>query len=208
MRRHHVFTAEDLAALAPRFWPKVDKTGGPLDPILGLCWPWTGALAVNGYGQWHPHARVHVPAHRFATMLEVGRTLEFREVVMHRCRMRSCCRPEHHRIGSHHLNNAHTAAGKTGFVGEKNGQAVLTEEIVMGFRARAALGGDRAWIREEAARLGINAGHLCSCINGYAWSHLPGAVTLRKPQRNRHAEQAAMVSEFIGLPIYDSAVSP
>lgn len=31
--------------LAERFWPKVDKSGGP-----DACWPWLGGINGDGYG--------------------------------------------------------------------------------------------------------------------------------------------------------------
>lgn len=197
-RKHAEFSAEQLAALAPRFWSKVDRSGGP-----DACWTWTASLATNGYGQWYPRDGVHVPAHRFAKMLEAGSTLEFREVVMHaRARKcaKSCVNPGHLVIGTHALNNLHTTAEGDGFVGVANGMAKLTEQDVI--RARelvaATVGrNERAEvIRREAERLGVHEGHLRSCVIGRFWSHLPGAVVVRRRLPSRHEEVRATVAAF------------
>lgn len=60
-RRSH-----DPAALAQRFWPKVDTSGGP-----DACWPWTSRIDDYGYGIIvREGAEVH--AQRVAYLLMVG----------------------------------------------------------------------------------------------------------------------------------------
>lgn len=194
-RRHAEFTSEQLAAMEPRFSVKVDKSGGP-----EACWLWTASIATNGYGQWYPSDGVHVPAHRFAKMLAVGRTLGFCEVVMHRCRIKRCVNPAHLEVGTHALNNMHAAAEGHGFIGAANGMARLTEADILGVRALVAATVGRsertAIIRSEATRLGVHHGHLHSCVVGRFWSHLPGAVILRRALPSRHAEVKKTVAEF------------
>jgi hypothetical protein len=64
--------------LAPRFWPKVDKSGAVPDsrPDLGPCWPWTGNIdKKSGYGNlWFN--RTNLLAHRVSYELSVGRIPE------------------------------------------------------------------------------------------------------------------------------------
>jgi hypothetical protein len=84
-----------------RFWAKVDKSGG-----LDACWPWTGYVGPNGYGQYGGNGSERL-AHRNAYLYAVG---EFPDglVLDHlchtadpqcadndACRHRRCCQPLH-----------------------------------------------------------------------------------------------------------------
>ena len=70
------------------FWGLVD-VGHPLG-----CWTWTGAVALSGYGNWYPGARVSEFAHRRAYELLMGPIPAGRELD-HLCRNRLCCNPDH-----------------------------------------------------------------------------------------------------------------
>ena len=72
-----------------RFWPKVDRSGGP-----DACWPWRAHLAWNGYGEFRVSKSKLVKAHRFAYEAshgDVPRGLD----LDHLCRNRSCVNPTH-----------------------------------------------------------------------------------------------------------------
>ena len=76
---------------AVRFWAKVDRPNGPLDP--GPCWLWTARHARDGYGTFKVNGR-QVLAHRWAYEWfydEIDNTL----VLDHICRVRDCVNPWH-----------------------------------------------------------------------------------------------------------------
>lgn len=90
------------------FWAKVDFDTHDED----RCWPWTGQILRNGYGQLHLRVAGNpkVMAHRLAYVLEVGDIpddSEIRYEVDHKCHdasvcklrgdcpHRRCCNPSH-----------------------------------------------------------------------------------------------------------------
>jgi hypothetical protein len=75
-----------------RFWPKVDRSGGP-----DACWPWLAAKnkARGGYGVvMGPVGQKLVYAHRATYALMVGEIPAGLDID-HLCRNRSCCNPAH-----------------------------------------------------------------------------------------------------------------
>lgn len=83
---------------AERFWPKVDKSGGP-----DACWPWLGSRKEDGYGFFVYQART-TRAHRVALILSGVDVPEYDGgtgkglVVDHICKSVSCCNPKHLRL--------------------------------------------------------------------------------------------------------------
>lgn len=172
----------DAVRLVPRFWSKVDRTGDQ-----DSCQPWLGALAVNGYGQWHPYGGVHIPAHRFALVLKLGRDLAWDEITLHLCRTKACCNPEHLDVGSHADNHLHAALMGHCRSGEGNPMSRLSDADVIDVRARAATEYQHGWLANEARRLKISACDLGRIIRGQYWPHLPGGVDFGHRERMRAA---------------------
>lgn len=73
---------------APRFWSKVDKSGGP-----DACWPWLAGKNDEGYGTFYLDGRTH-RAHRVAYRWANGPVPDG-FVLDHLCRMPSCVNPAH-----------------------------------------------------------------------------------------------------------------
>jgi hypothetical protein len=71
--------------LEDRFWPKVDKSGD--------CWTWLAAIDKAGYGRFSLNSKPAY-AHRVSFEIAYG-PLELGSTLDHRCRNRSCVRPEH-----------------------------------------------------------------------------------------------------------------
>ncbi|MFC5374753.1 HNH endonuclease signature motif containing protein [Brevundimonas faecalis] len=97
--------AANSIEIAPSWRARVDRRGGG-----AACWPWTGGLMTNGYGQ----TRVRMQgrwrsagAHQVAYYLATGvweRRADGR-LVRHLCHNRLCCNPAHLRGGTA-LDNA------------------------------------------------------------------------------------------------------
>lgn len=77
--------------LADRFWPKVDKSGGP-----EACWPWTGCVnRVDQCGwMWGGPGRPMQRAHRVAWELAHG-PIPAGHVIARTCDTKLCVNPAH-----------------------------------------------------------------------------------------------------------------
>lgn len=88
------------AALVRRFWPKVDRSGGPT-----ACWPWIAkAKHPFGYGRMNSRG-AQLKAHQIAFVLANGGPLGDIHV-RHSCDFPGCCNPAHLIAGTHKDNMA------------------------------------------------------------------------------------------------------
>lgn len=100
-------------SLADRFWPKVDVQG------LDECWPFTGSIRPNGYGQISTRrGEPPMKAHRVAFLLTHGSLTSGMDVA-HLCdewyapgdlAYRRCCNPAHLVEQTRKENLAHAEA--------------------------------------------------------------------------------------------------
>lgn len=169
-----------------RFWRKVDKNGPTPDPVLygdiGACWVWTAGFFNDGYGayKWNGQNR---RTHRFSWMLRHGHVRDGLWV-LHRCDNPACVRVDHLWLGTSEENTAdrHTkgrsASGdKNGSRtrpdrvrrGEKNGCAILTEDLVREIRRLVGTGLTR---KEAGERLGIKAPTVYAVAARRLWRHV------------------------------------
>ena len=72
-----------------RFWPKVDRSGGP-----DACWPWLARRDRQGYGAFAVVGEAK-RAHRVAWELANGRPFPADLVADHLCRNTWCVNPDH-----------------------------------------------------------------------------------------------------------------
>ena len=115
-----------------RFEAKVIRTDG--------CWEWTAGKFSTGYGAFKLSGRLQ-KAHRIAYELYVGKIPDGL-CVCHRCDNPGCVRPDHLFLGTH-ADNARDKIDKgrgNQPLGERNGQAKLTEAQVVAIRSRYAAG--------------------------------------------------------------------
>lgn len=180
----------DFQSVVERFWLKVERPEGP-----DACWLWTGDLSNNGYGTFTVGDDRSL-AHRFAYALANG-PIPDGLVLLHSCDMRACVRPSHLKPDTQQANMDDMWAKERGASGdrngarlyptrmkrgEENGNARLTEAMVVEARRLASEGVPR---REIALRLGgvATAQGLHNAIVGATWAHLPGAIPVGEGRR-------------------------
>jgi hypothetical protein len=79
-----------------RFLAKVRKTD--------TCWLWLGSLSKKGYGVAYLPPKKPVRAHRLSYFLEYG-SFDESLMVLHKCDVRACVRPDHLFLGNAMTNN-------------------------------------------------------------------------------------------------------
>lgn len=153
-------TREEIAA---RFWPRVDKSGGP-----DACWPWTRGKARNGYGMFRVPRHAQRGAHRVALVLS-GVDVPDNLFVCHRCDNRVCCNPAHLFVGSPTENMRDAVSKRRHAHGEKSGTARFTEADIISIRARF-LGGETQ--SSIARTLGCRQSSISSIVLRKTWAHV------------------------------------
>lgn len=146
-------------SLADRFWPKVDKTE--------TCWLWTAGKDNKGYGCLATGTGFD-RAHRVAWILCNGEIKDGLEVC-HKCDNPSCCNPDHLFLGTHAENMGDCVKKERQSRGEKNGHAIITEEIVRSIRRLASQGMNRTSI---ANKFSLGKTHVDKIIWRTRWKHV------------------------------------
>jgi len=152
--------------LADRFWPKVDKSGGP-----DSCWPWiAGKVGGTGYGKIQGEGGAsgpHLRAHRVSWELSNGPVPDGKRV-LHRCDNPPCCNPAHLFLGTD-ADNQHDMRAKGRFVpkmGEQHYYAKLNEHQVQEIRR------DPRTLREIAADYGLGQNSVSQIKRRITWKHV------------------------------------
>lgn len=151
--------------LSDRFWPKVDQSGGP-----DACWPWTGSLDGDGYGQISVGGKT-VKANRLAWILTNGPLPAGKPVVRHVvCRNPPCCNPAHLAPGTHAENRADAVSDGTISRGQQHRSARLTEADVLEIRRLHVEEGLN--YRRIARRFGVDESTVRDIVAGRTWAHV------------------------------------
>lgn len=157
------------------FWSKVDKQG-PIHPIFGPCWVWTGTKDAKGYGfTWigpDRKTRQHIRTHRLSYRLHVG-SIPDGLSVLHRCDNTSCVRPDHLFLGTQ-LDNMRDMCRKGRHnpgnrKSTNNPRAKLTAAVIEQARAMHARGDSYPTI---AARFGVGPAAVGRVIRGESWQEV------------------------------------
>lgn len=159
--------------LVDRFWPKVDRSGGP-----AACWPWQGVVDQGGYGRIGSAGR-HGPVlktHRVAYELVCG-PIPPGAVICHTCDNPPCCNPAHLFAGTAKANTQDSIAKGRMHFGERDGHAKLTATQVRDIRQRRASGVHRLALAQE---YGLHPRSIDAIVRRQRWAHLSecGALTL------------------------------
>jgi hypothetical protein len=150
-----VRSRRSVETLADRFWPRVDRSGGP-----DVCWPWTGKT-IHGYGFISRNHR-HVGTHRVAWELTNG-PIPDGLWVLHRCDNPPCCNPAHLWLGTVADNMADAAI-------KERLRSKITAAQVYEIRVRAARGEARAAL---AIEYGVSRWAVRDYIQGAERIHVP-----------------------------------
>jgi hypothetical protein len=157
---------------AIRFWARVNKNGPvpDIDPALGPCWLWEGALFKLGYGQFWFNRRNRT-AHTVAWELANGAPAS--RLVLHKCNVKHCVRPTHLYDGTHRDNSLDClAAGNhpgTNNRGTGNGMSKLSERDVVDIFHRLGSGEKQTAI---AAYYHVDPSHISHLKAGRGWGHI------------------------------------
>ena len=147
-------------SLPERFWPKVDRSAGP-----EACWPWTGTQNASlGYGQIGRGGMGAgmAYAHRVSYELANG-AIPDGMCVLHRCDNPPCVNPAHLYLGTIADNNRDAKAKGRTALGERNGQAKLTDEQVREIRRIHGSGGVTQ--RSLARKFGVQFMQISRIVN-------------------------------------------
>jgi len=148
------------AALASRFWQKVNKTEG--------CWLWTASLRSTGYGQIHVKSYCNPEgAHRVSYELHYGPIPKGMDVC-HHCDVRHCVRPSHLFLGTRKQNMQDASAKGRLPNGASKPAAKLSEQDVIEIRQLVG------YITQNtiAARYGVSIALVSFIINRKQWTHI------------------------------------
>lgn len=147
------------------FWTRVDKSSGPSG-----CWPWTGSILKNRYGNLNYQGKAW-RAHRLAAFLS-GMNIDGLSVC-HKCDNPPCCNPSHLFPGTHAENMLDSARkGRvnkiTNAKGERHYKTRLTEGDVRKIRELS-----NSMTHQDISRM-FNVGRLCitGIVNRKRWKHV------------------------------------
>lgn len=135
--------------MTTRFWAKVDTTGD--------CWLWTGKPDKDGYGRINAPGRptFKVKAHRYSAMLHFG-MFDSRTMVLHRCNVRACIRPEHLYLGDNSDNQQDAVAAGNHYQKSKThckqGHPYNEENTFLTKRGRGCKECRKVWNRRQYLR--------------------------------------------------------
>jgi hypothetical protein len=152
-----------------RFWAKVNKDGPVVREELGPCWVWTACQLKAGYGLFG--AGKLRTAHRVSYEIANG-AIPDGSIVLHRCDVPACVRPDHLRLGTHAENTADMIAkGRGRLTGAANGNARIDEDTVRAI-VEAVRGGTPR--KEAARRFGVSLSSVGHIMTGRLWPQVTG----------------------------------
>ncbi len=155
-----------------RFWAQLDKDG-PIHPVWGQCWQWTGSYKGKGYGTIRVNNEALL-AHRYCWVLHNG-AIPDNLLVCHHCDNPGCVNPTHLFLGTVQ-DNAVDMTDKGRHVyskGESNPNRTLTEEQVLEIRRRHPGRKDKTHGTLALAReFGVHPSIIRRIAYGKIWTHI------------------------------------
>jgi hypothetical protein len=160
----------DVARIAVRvteFWHLVSIRGDD------ECWPWTGYLNEDGYGEFFFAGKMY-GAHELAVTFSTGEIRSPALDTCHHCDNPPCCNPRHLRFGTRLENVADMVERGRVRSGSAHPFAKLTEAAVVEIRVRRANG---AMQKALAADYGVSEAYISEIVNGLTWVRAGGPIT-------------------------------
>lgn len=157
--KHYDLTEKEIE----RWWSKVDKSAGPL-----ACWPWTGAMFNDGYGQFKLKGVGPIQAHIIGwAIAHEGNLPEGKLELRHTCDNRRCVNLEHMLIGTDNDNKRDMVErGRSDKNRSERSKRKLTEETAYEVHELFAAG----WSLDSIAeKFGIWRGTVKSVLRGSTW---------------------------------------
>lgn len=147
-----------------RFMAKVRVAKVETAAGLGPCWLWKGAQRTSGYGHFQykdaSGKRIWRGAHQYSWEQANG-PIPAGLVLMHKCDIELCVRPDHLAPGTEAENRADRDAK-----GRLRGGPKLTERRVRHLRRRHAAGDS---VRDLAKRFGLRFQTVYRAVKGETW---------------------------------------
>lgn len=133
------------------------------------CWEWVGAHLPKGYGIIKiPGSRRYEYAHRLSYRIAFGEIPEGRHVC-HKCDNTKCVNPDHLFLGDSWLNHQDMKLKGRHLYGERNGNSVLSEDMVRRIKEHLSLG----WPQLKIARVfGVSQITISRIKRGLRWAHI------------------------------------
>lgn len=151
------------------FWSKVNKDG-PIHPVCGQCWIWTGFKDKDGYGGLSVNNKP-MRAHRYSYRLH---NKDFNETlnVLHHCDTPSCVNPSHLFEGTTADNNADMHAKNRYKIGEDHGRAKFTDDQIREIRRRYKPRHHKDGASAMAREFGVYVLTITFIVKRKTWRHL------------------------------------
>jgi hypothetical protein len=151
-----------------KFWKNVNKEG-PIHPMYGRCWVWTGQIS-HGYGRFVKDGK-RIRAHRFSWKIHSGADPAMH--VLHKCDNKACVNPDHLFLGTDNDNIQDMVTKERQNRGEDRPASKLTEdqvrEIRRRFRKTSMWRGNG---RQLAREFGVSKTAIAAIISGRNWGYL------------------------------------
>jgi hypothetical protein len=148
-----------------RFWSRVNKNG-PIHPIYGQCWTWTGLLSDKGYGRLGGFGNTH----RISWRIHYGEIPNGLHVC-HKCDIPNCVNPDHLFIGTNADNVKDKVSKNRQSKGEDH-NSKLTEHEVLEIRRRCKPRDPINGLHALAREFGVAEPVIWNIVHGNRWKHL------------------------------------
>lgn len=159
----HCFRSKGQWPIERKFWRHVDKNG-PIHPVHGQCWSWTGKILSNDYGALTDFPTgITILAHRLSWQIHFEKVESKKIYVCHKCDNRSCVNPAHLFLGTHQQNQEDMAKK------ERCGQAKLTIKLVKEIRLLRIKGWSYKRLALKYGVCDTNIGHI---VTRKSWRHV------------------------------------
>jgi len=133
------------------------------------CWIWTGGQRGDGYGSVGfegKNVAPHIVSYKhFKGAIPEG------HLVLHTCDRRLCWNPDHLFAGTHRDNTQDALSKGRMAIGEANGKALATEELVRAIRAEYQ-GPRYGELRRLSRKHGLAPTTIKKIVLGITWKHL------------------------------------